>query len=62
MLSAAGVFSAEARVIRELLPRYQYDNLFDSTKFRTRFPELAITDHREGLAVIRDERRAADGR
>ena len=62
MLSAAGVFSAEARVIRELLPRYQYDNLFDSTKFRTRFPEFAVTDHREGLAVIRDERRAADGR
>lgn len=57
MLSAAGLLSAQAREIRELLPRYAHDNRFDSTKFTTRFPDFAITGHREGLGIIRDEQR-----
>ncbi len=60
LLSAAGLFSAQAREIRELLPRYQHDNRFDSTKFATRFPDFAITSYREGLTAIGDE--AADQR
>jgi nucleoside-diphosphate-sugar epimerase len=51
-LSAAGAFSPAAREIRELLPRYAHDNLFDSTRFRTRFPAFAVTDHRTGLEII----------
>ncbi|WP_029146006.1 NAD-dependent epimerase/dehydratase family protein [Microbacterium luticocti] len=52
MLSAAGIFSPRARELRELLPRYRYDNRFDATKFATRFPDFAVTSYREGLAAI----------
>lgn len=51
-LRAAGLFSSEAREIRELLPRYEQDNLFDSTKFKRRFPAFQVTTYREGLGLI----------
>ncbi len=50
---AAGLFSPQVREIRELLPRYEQDNLFDSTKFKQRFLEFRVTTYREGLALIR---------
>lgn len=56
MLRAAGLFSAQAREIGELLPRYRHDNRFDSTKFRTRFPDFAVTTYRQGLEIISAER------
>lgn len=55
MLRTAGVFSPQAREIRELLPRYRHDNRFDSTKFATRFPDFAVTTYRRGLETIRAE-------
>lgn len=55
VLSAAGVLSPQAREIRELLPRYSHDNLFSDTKFRTRFPDFAVTTYREGLRTIHRE-------
>ena len=55
-LTAAGLFSKQVREIRELLPRYEQDNLFDSTKFKRRFPEFKVTTYREGLELIRQER------
>lgn len=55
VLQLAGVFSKGARELRELLPRYAHDNLFDSRKFRQRFPEFAVTTYREGLSAIRRE-------
>lgn len=54
-LSAAGLFSKQVREIRELLPRYKQDNLFDSTKFKRQFPEFEVTTYREGLELIRRE-------
>lgn len=54
-LTAAGLFSREVREIQELLPRYEHDNLFDSTKFKRRFPEFGVTTYREGLEQIRRE-------
>ncbi|WP_038205982.1 NAD-dependent epimerase/dehydratase family protein [Xenophilus azovorans] len=54
-LVAAGLFSPQVREIRELLPRYEQDNLFDSTKFKRRFPDFAVTTYREGLDLIRQE-------
>lgn len=59
LLSAAGVFSPQAREIRELLTRYQYDNRFDSTKFTTQFPDFPVTTYRGGLEIIRDEAQSA---
>ncbi|MCA8023456.1 SDR family oxidoreductase [Burkholderia metallica] len=52
---AAGLFSPQVREIRELLPRYEQDNLFDSTKFKQRFPAFKVTTYREGLELIRRE-------
>ncbi|MFT4193351.1 SDR family oxidoreductase [Ottowia sp.] len=52
-LAAAGIFSSQVREIRELLPRYTQDNLFDSTKFKRRFPKFEVTTYREGLKQIR---------
>ena len=52
-LVAAGIFSKQVRELRELLPRYEQDNLFDSTKFKRRFPEFAVTTYREGVDLIR---------
>ena len=54
-LVAAGFFSKGAREIRELLPRYEHDNLFESGKFKQRFPGFAVTGYREGLEQIRRE-------
>lgn len=54
-LTAAGLFSKPVREIRELLPRYEQDNLFDSTKFKCRFPGFEVTTYRQGLERIRQE-------
>ncbi|EJN04206.1 SDR family oxidoreductase [Phyllobacterium sp. YR531] len=52
---AAGLFSKEVGEIRELLPRYEQDNLFDSTKFKRRFPHFDLTTYYEGVELIRRE-------
>ena len=50
-MTAAGLFSKPVREIRELLPRYEQDNLLDSTRFKRRFPEFKVTRYREGLEL-----------
>ena len=40
----------------ELLPRYTTDNLFVSDKFKSRFPDFAVTPYRQGLTAIRDDK------
>ena len=55
MLQAVGLFSKQVGELRELLPRYEQDNLFDSDKFKRRFPEFEITSYRQGLERIRRE-------
>lgn len=54
-LAAAGLFSSKVREIKELLPRYAQDNLFDSSKFKRRFPEFEVTTYLEGLELIHRE-------
>ncbi|MDR0225425.1 MAG: NAD-dependent epimerase/dehydratase family protein [Burkholderiaceae bacterium] len=54
-LAAAGLFSRQVRELGELLPRYGQDNLFDSSKFRRRFPAFEVTGYRQGLAQMRRE-------
>ncbi|RKQ39141.1 NAD-dependent epimerase/dehydratase family protein [Enterobacter sp. R1(2018)] len=54
-LTFAGLFSQGAREMRELLPRYEHDNLFESAKFKHRFPDFSVTSYREGLEDIRRE-------
>lgn len=53
--AATALFSQGAREMRELLPRYDVDNLFDSTKFKRHFPDFAVTSYRRGLESIWQE-------
>ncbi|GIL29028.1 NAD-dependent epimerase/dehydratase family protein [Actinocatenispora comari] len=55
VLTVAGIVSPRAREIRELLPRYAHDNVFDASKFTQRFPDFAVTTYRQGLDAIRAE-------
>lgn len=52
---AAGWFSRPVREIQELLPRYAQDHCFDSSKFKQRFPDFAVTSYRQGLERIHRE-------
>lgn len=47
-----GLFNLAVREAEELLPRYRQDNIFDSSKFTTRFPDFPITSYRQGVAQI----------
>lgn len=53
--AVAGIFSPGVREIRELLPRYERDNLFDSSKFKRRFPQFGVMAYREGIELIRSD-------
>ncbi|MEZ5346591.1 MAG: NAD-dependent epimerase/dehydratase family protein [Pyrinomonadaceae bacterium] len=52
MFKIGGVFSKQAKELRELLPRYSVDNIFVSKKFRERFPDFVVTSYREGIENI----------
>ena len=52
---AAGWVSKPVRELRELLPRYAHDNMFDSSKFKRRFPSFAVTSYAQGLKQIAQE-------
>jgi len=55
ILSIGAIFSKRIKELRELLPRYAYDNIFDVSKFRNRFPDFKITTFREGITRIKAE-------
>ncbi|KIO75977.1 NAD-dependent dehydratase [Pedobacter lusitanus] len=48
-------FNPKVKELLELLTRYAYDNLFDDSTFRKRFPEFQITTYRQGIEQIRNE-------
>ncbi|SEH33008.1 NAD-dependent epimerase/dehydratase family protein [Chryseobacterium culicis] len=52
------LFNKNAKELLELLPRYQYDNLFDDSKFRKRFPGFTVTPYRQGIEQIKKEQPA----
>ncbi|GAB3854472.1 SDR family oxidoreductase [Nocardioides maradonensis] len=51
-----GLLNPSVKEANELMPRYRQDNIFDTTKFATRFPDFEITSYREGIATILDDR------
>lgn len=57
-LTVAGLVSKQVRELHELLPRYEQDNLFDSSKFKRRFPGLQVTTYRQGLERILNDSRS----
>ncbi|OJG27699.1 hypothetical protein RU98_GL002402 [Enterococcus caccae] len=46
------LFSHPLKELKELLPRYQEDNIFVSDKFKERFPEFKIMTMEEGIQQI----------
>ncbi len=48
----SGLLNPPVKEAEELLPRYRYDNIFESTKFAERFPNFPITSYREGIAQM----------
>ncbi len=48
-------FNPKVKELLELLPRYAYDNLFDDSKFKKRFPEFQVTSYKEGIEIIKNE-------
>lgn len=53
-----GLFNPSVKESNELMPRYRQDNIFDTTKFATRFPDFDVTTYREGIAEILGSRAA----
>ncbi|MCK0515644.1 NAD-dependent epimerase/dehydratase family protein [Williamsia sp. DF01-3] len=52
-----GLVNQPVKEATELLPRYRDDNIFDSTKFATRFPDFAVTTYRQGITELLTEKR-----
>ena len=52
LLKAASFFDHNLKETQELLPRYAIDNIFESSKFKERFPNFTITTYQEGIQII----------
>ncbi|MDC1379634.1 NAD-dependent epimerase/dehydratase family protein [Algibacter sp.] len=53
-LKIASFFNKNIKETQELLPRYAIDNIFDSSKFKNRFPDFKVTSYQEGIKTILD--------
>jgi len=49
------IFNKRLKELQELLPRYKYDNLFDDSKFKKRFPDFQVTTYEQGIQQIKNE-------
>ena len=56
-LKVGSIFSKRLREIQELLPRYEQDNIFDSSKFKQRFPGFTVTTYKQGIEQILNEQK-----
>lgn len=52
VLHVAALFNSNLKETKELFARYKVDNIFDSTKFKNRFPDFSVTSYAEGIATI----------
>ncbi len=54
-LKIASFFNTMVKETQELFPRYQIDNIFDSSKFKKRFPDFQVTTYPEGIfSILKD--------
>lgn len=56
MFKLGSLFKKQIKELQELLPRYKYDNIFISDKFKTKFPDFKITTFKEGIEIIKVEK------
>jgi hypothetical protein len=52
LLKIAALFDHNLRETQELLPRYAIDNIFESSKFKERFPNFTVTTYQRGIQII----------
>jgi len=52
MFRLSSLFNKQAKELQELLPRYKYDNIFISDKFKKRFPDFEFTSYQDGVSQI----------
>lgn len=52
MFQLSSMFNKQAKELLELLPRYKYDNIFSSDKFKNRFPNFTFTTYQEGVQKL----------
>ena len=52
ILKIGSFFNHNLKETQELLPRYAIDNIFESIKFKTRFPDFVVTTYSEGIKII----------
>lgn len=57
LLKIASLFNHNLKETQELLPRYAIDNIFESTKFKKRFPDFKTTTYQEGIKIILDDQK-----
>ena len=55
VLKILSLFHPMIKETKELFPRYQIDNIFDSSKFKTRFPDFEVTSYQEGIRSILED-------
>lgn len=59
-LKIGAIFSKNLKEIQELLPRYKHNSIFDSSKFKQRFPEFTVTTYRQGIEQIMIEQKTTN--
>ncbi|MFK7812123.1 MAG: NAD-dependent epimerase/dehydratase family protein [Maribacter sp.] len=52
LLKIMSLFHPMIKETQELFPRYKIDNIFDSSKFKARFPNFKVTTYQEGIREI----------
>lgn len=57
MFKLGGLFNKSAKEVQELLPRYKYDNIFTTEKFKKRFPDFKVTTYQQGITYIMNEQK-----
>jgi nucleoside-diphosphate-sugar epimerase len=57
MFRLSSLFNKQAKELLELLPRYKYDNIFVSDKFKKRFPDFKFTSYQDGITKIMNEQK-----
>jgi len=55
LLAIMSYFNPFIKESQELFPRYEIDNIFESSKFKARFPDFEVTTYKEGIRVILSE-------
>lgn len=52
LFKIGSLFNQQVKELTELLPRYKYDNVFKSNKFKESFPDFKVTTYEEGIRNI----------